>query len=200
MDFKFEYMDTKGRLNTINELYKLNTTKDISISDIIKTYNPSSEEELLAIITPEKIVELGKQLYNAAIKENHQTTLQECINYQYSLFIVNSMKGFLQEKQFHKLYPNAKQTPSDIDAKYSTDFVLDLKNKIILINIKPESYMRSTNEARIAVREINRKKMNKFKSKLEFKYPDKSVYTINIIYNYYKEWLNLENLDYLIDK
>jgi Holliday junction resolvase-like predicted endonuclease len=181
---RYTYIKTGGSLNPINEKYKINSilNNGKSMSEIIRTHKPKDEEELLSIITEEKIDKLGKQLFDAAIKEGITTTIEECQNYQYSLNIVNSYRGFKIEKNvLQYLIDNnvkAKEMTPEMDIKYNIDIVASDDNTILGIQVKPISYLYCSDK----IKNINKKKNNDFKLFLQEKFPNKIIKTTNVYY------------------
>lgn len=177
MKTKFNYIITGGDLNKINEKYYLNSVSNVgfSMSGLMNTIRPKTEEELLDIITEDVVLRLGKQLYDAASKEQFKTTVEECINYQYSLLVVNSFRGFKMEKEAIKIFNEkgikTKEVTAEQDNMYAVDLVIKHKDKIYGIQVKPDSYMNQSDK----VKNINKKKNNLFNEK----------YNSRVLYLYY---------------
>jgi hypothetical protein len=182
------YIKTGGELNHINEKYGINNPKKcgFSMNNIINNNKFDSEEDLLNFIGKDKIQQYGKKLFEASIQENYQSSLEECINFQYSLFVVNSFKGFKMENKAYELFKqnyNVKKATSDIDCNYSVDLVIKHNDTIYGIQVKPVSYINMPKHKK----EINIVKNNRFKTK----------YNAKVLYLFYspnEEFTNIETI------
>jgi hypothetical protein len=106
---------TGGELNKLNGDYGISAPyKSVPVMKLIKNHRPKSKEELYQLIKThfEKdcscgvksqgtVEDFGKNLYEAQIKawQKYKYTLQECIQWEYDLFVVQSLKGTLIENK-----------------------------------------------------------------------------------------------------
>jgi hypothetical protein len=106
---------TGGELNNLNGDFGISAPyKSVPVMKLIKNHRPKSKEELYQLIKThfEKdcscgvksqgtVEDFGKNLYEAQIKawQKYKYTLQECIQWEYDLFVVQSLKGTLIENK-----------------------------------------------------------------------------------------------------
>lgn len=117
----------------------------------------------------------------------HKYTLQECITWEYHLFVTQSLKGnFIENKAKDILSKELKElTIEDVDNYYDEELRIDFEIKgsgktIAGIQVKPSSYNKVRKEVQF---------MNKHRNKL-VSYPVFYLY-----YNYdSEEFLNLSDI------
>jgi hypothetical protein len=194
---------TGGPLNKLNGTYGISApSKSVPVMRLIKIHKPKSKEELVKLIKSHSqkecscgiksqgsIEDFGNNLYDVQIKAwgKHKFSLKECINWEYNLFIVQSLKGnHIEEKAKNEM--GVKLDPIKIidaekylDEEIRIDLEVRKKGKLIAgIQVKPSSYhfMRK-----------NVKQMNQYRNSL-VKYPIFYLY-----YNYNsEEFFNVENI------
>ncbi|MDW8203513.1 MAG: MjaI family restriction endonuclease [Cytophagales bacterium] len=104
---------TGGELNGLNGKYGISAPyKSVPVMKLIKEHRPKSKEELYELIKQHyentcscgvksqgTVEDFGKNLYEAQIKEwgRYKYSLQECIQWEYDLFVIQSLKGTLVE-------------------------------------------------------------------------------------------------------
>lgn len=159
---------------------------------LIKNHKPKSYSELEILIeyhylnecycgvkSTGTVFDFGKNLYEAQMEFWHEYkfTLKECIEWEYNLFIYNSLKGSKMEnkakfeikKRLSTEYI-VEKTDQITDEEYRVDIWIHKNNKIILgIQVKPKTYKYMRNEVKFS--NINRNK--------KFKYPVKYLYYDN---------------------
>ncbi len=106
---------TGGELNGLNRKYGISAPyKSVPVMKLIKEHRPKSKEELYELIKQHyentcscgvksqgTVEDFGKNLYEAQIKEwgRYKYSLQECIQWEYDLFVIQSLKGTLVENK-----------------------------------------------------------------------------------------------------
>jgi hypothetical protein len=154
---------TGGELNKLNGKYGISApNKSVPVIKLIKSHKPQSKEELVrlikehftdkcgcGIISQGTIEDFGKNLYETQIKEwkEYRYSLQDCIKWEYNLFVVQSLKGSIVEEKakniISKLLPNLQVEDANnyYDEELRIDLNIKLNNKIIVgLQIKPNSY------------------------------------------------------------
>lgn len=194
---------TGGELNRLNGKYGISAPdKSVPVMKLIKVHKPKSNEMLVSLIKEHSekkcecgirsqgtIEDFGNNLYNVQMQEwgRYKYTLQECINWEYNLFVIQSLKGNLIEEKAKNIL-SAKF--NDLDICYANDFYdeefrIDLEIKhsgktVAGIQVKPSSYK--------MVRQ-NVKSMNKYKN---------SLVDFPVFYLYYdydsEDFLNLSDI------
>lgn len=106
---------TGGELNGLNGKYGISAPyKSVPVMKLIKEHRSKSKEELYELIKQHyentcscgvkslgTVEDFGKNLYEAQIKEwgKYKYSLQECIQWEYDLFVIQSLKGTLVENK-----------------------------------------------------------------------------------------------------
>lgn len=106
---------TGGELNILNGKYGISAPdKSIPVMKLIKEHKPKSKEELVTLIknhylyrcdcgikSKGTIEDFGRNLYVSQLSEwgKYKHSLEECINWEYNLFVVQSLKGNTMEKK-----------------------------------------------------------------------------------------------------
>jgi hypothetical protein len=160
-------MKTGGFLNFINGKYGISAPfKSVPVMKLIRAHKPKSHSELENLIfehsgtskctLPEcgvksqgSIEDFGRNLYEAQRKETgeHKHTLEECIEWEYALFVRNSLKGDQMENQVADLVKRSnmakevRMATEKEDCEYRIDLVCKKEDgSIFAIQVKPESY------------------------------------------------------------
>jgi len=154
---------TGGELNKLNGDYGISAPgKSVPVMKLIKNHQPKSKDELYQLIewhyknncfcnikSQGTVKDFGKNLYEAQIKEwqKYKHTLQECIQWEYDLFITQSLKGALIENRAKEILQNKLQNLIVIEADGFVDEELRIdlivcKHDLEMcgIQIKPETY------------------------------------------------------------
>lgn len=193
---------TGGELNLLNGKYGISAPhKSVPVMKLIKTHQPKSKDELYELIkyhfenncpcgikSKGTIEDFGKALYKVQLKEwgTCKYTLQQCIQWEYDLFILQSLKGTnIEEKAllyFQKnmacVNINAKKAEGFVDEELRIDLII-FKNNIEIcgLQVKPISF----NNIRRGIIDFNKKANSKW---------GKPVY-----YLFYDENENFTNMD-----
>jgi len=133
------------------------------VMKLIKTHNPKSKEALVQLIEYHKlnkckcgivstgtVFEFGERLYESQKKYwgEYKYSREQCIQWEYDLFIVQSLKGGRLEKEAMKLLQKSlinrtiEEAQGYLDEHYRVDLVVCDNNKKILggIQVKPNTY------------------------------------------------------------
>ena len=191
---------TGGALNELNGKMGVSAPKNsVPVMKLIKVHKPKSKQELVSLIefhyknkcecgikSQGTIEDFGKNLYNAqqTYWGEIRFSLKECKQWEYDLFIVQSLKGGLIEKKVLTVLNQKLVTAKVIEAKGYLDEELrvDLlvqKNKTPLcgIQIKPATFLLMREE----VISFNKKANEKWRKP--------------VLYLYYNEDESFKNLD-----
>jgi len=154
---------TGGPLNKLNGDCGISAAENsVPVQKLIRIHNPSSREELVDLIKKhhEKncecgikskgtIEDFGNNLYEAQKTEwgEYKFSREECIEWEYHLFVTQSLIGNTIEKDVKKVLENKlsnftiEDSGSYYDEELRIDLVIKRENKIIVgIQVKPESF------------------------------------------------------------
>jgi hypothetical protein len=194
---------TGGELNALNGKYGISAPyKSVSVMQLIKAHQPQSKAELYDLISfhyqndcfcgvksKGTVEDFGKNLYQAQLKEwnTHKYSLQQCILWEYNLFVVQSLKGAtLEKKALSALQTRLKgfevgEAEGFWDEELRIDLVVSRGAELMCaVQVKPITF----NFMRQSVIDFNKKANQKW---------SKPVY-----YLYYNQDLEFSNLDQLI--
>jgi len=156
---------TGGELNELNGKMGISDPKkSVPVMKLIKTHNPKSKDALVDLIKYHKInkcecgvistgtvKEFGERLY--ASQEvywgSKKYTLKECIQWEYDLFIIQSLKGGNIEKKAIKNLNNSlnesfiiEEAEGYLDDELRVDIIVYDINKNIIggIQVKPKTF------------------------------------------------------------
>lgn len=156
--------DTGGLLNTLNGKMGISSPyNSVPVIKLINTHRPKSYDELEQLIeyhylndcpcgikSKGTVYDFGRNLYESQIKyfKDYLFTLEECVQWEYDLFIVNSLKGSKMEKLARNevrkaISPRCKveKTERVIDEEYRIDLEIMRDGEILLgVQVKPYSY------------------------------------------------------------
>ena len=106
---------TGGELNHLNGKFGISAPfKSVPVMKLIKEHRPKSKDELCELIkyhhennckcgvkSQGTVEDFGKKLYEAQIEEwgRYKYSLQDCTQWEYDLFVVQSLKGTLVENK-----------------------------------------------------------------------------------------------------
>lgn len=196
---------TGGELNELNGKMGIsNPSTSVPVMKLIKIHNPKSKEALVQLIEYHKnkkctcgiistgtVKEFGERLYESQKKYwgNYRYTLEECIQWEYDLFVVQSLKGGIMEKNalmlLQKLLENfiVKETQGYLDDELRIDLIIrDLNNNTIGgIQVKPKTFSNMRSEVLFMQKKQNQK----------WPYP--------VWFLFYNKNSEFENLDLLIN-
>ena len=142
---------TGGELNQLNGDYGISApNKSVPVMKLIKIHSPKSKDELYEQIkfhfenecscgvkSQGTVEDFGKNLFNAqqAAWGKKKYSLQECIQWEYDLFVVQSLKGKLVEEKAIELL---REKLNDYKISEADGFV-DEELRVDLIVTKNES-------------------------------------------------------------
>lgn len=182
--------NTGGLLNVLNGKMGISAPhRSVPVIKLINKHNPKSYDELETLIEYHYLIDcecgiksqgtvydFGKNLYNAQREYwgENKFTLEECIKWEYDLFIINSLKGSKMENkaiiELKKELPSKytiTNSESFIDEEYRVDLEIKKENKIVLgIQVKPISYKFT----RYEVKSFNKIRNSQYKNKVEYLY------------------------------
>jgi hypothetical protein len=129
---------------------------------LIKEHNPKSKDELAELIkfhyenncrcgvkSQGTVEDFGKNLYEVQLKEwgTHRHSLQDCIQWEYDLFVVQSLKGTLVEdnalSELRALLPelSVEKAEGYVDEELRIDLIISKDgNEICGVQVKPETF------------------------------------------------------------
>ena len=196
---------TGGELNYLNGKYGISApNKSVPVMKLIKVHQPKSPDELKKIIeyhfknncecgikSKGTIEDFGKNLYNAQKEEwgEYRYSLEECIEWEYNLFVINSLIGNKMEqnaiKALKEKFPNLKirESSDKEDEDFRVDLVVKNSNKILCgIQVKPESF----NYVRKSIIYFNKNANQNF--------------SVDVYYLFYNDDMKFVNLDEISEK
>ena len=157
--------NTGGLLNILNEKKRISSVRNsLPVMKLISIHKPKTKRELVELIeyhyyndcpcgikSKGTIEDFGKNLYDAQLDYwgEYKFTLQECIQWEYDLFVTNSLKGaYMENKAEETLTENLPVgfTVSDVSDVTDVNYRVDLEVKwfdsvIFGVQVKPVSYM-----------------------------------------------------------
>ncbi len=156
---------TGGELNLLNGKYGISApSNSVPVMKLIRAHRPKSKDELYGLIqyhfettcecgikSKGRIEDFGKRLYEVQQKEwgNYKYSLKECIQWEYDLFVVQSLKGnIIENRACHILQKilkavelNVQIAEGFIDEELRVDLlVLKTSKNICGIQIKPHTF------------------------------------------------------------
>ncbi|MDC6467598.1 MjaI family restriction endonuclease [Flavobacteriaceae bacterium] len=155
---------TGGELNELNGKMGISDPKrSVPIMRLIRNHKPKSKDALVQLIEYHKnnkcdcgvirtgtVLEFGERLYDSQIKYwgEQRYTLAQCIQWEYDLFVVQSLKGGMMEKKalimLQKELPNLyfEEAEGYLDDELRVDLLVFDKNKNIKggIQVKPKTF------------------------------------------------------------
>ena len=196
---------TGGPLNELNGKMGISApSNSVPVMKLIRIHKPKSKDELVELIkyhyendcecgikSQGTVEDFGKNLYNAQIKYwgEYRYSLKECIQWEYDLFVIQSLKGNVIEKKVQKYLSNKledydiEQAQGYLDEDLRIDIIIKKQKNIIAgIQVKPATFLLMREEIITFNKEANEK----------WNYP--------VFYLYYNEDESFKNLDDLINK
>lgn len=192
-----------GALNELNGKMGISAPgKSVPVMKLIRMHSPRSKEELVALIewhfknhcecgvvSHGTIASFGKNLYHSQLLywKEYRFTLQQCMQWEFDLFITQSLKGGIVEKkamlQLKQLLPQLSISESQgfLDEELRIDLLIQ-KNLTIIggIQIKPLTFLKMRREVILYNRDANKK------------------WGKPVLYMYYDEQENFIDLDTLV--
>lgn len=160
---------TGGPLNLLNGKMGISAPhRSVPVMKLIRFHNPKSKKELedlisthaslqckCGIVSKGSVVNFGENLFKAQMEHwgEYRYSLKECIQWEYDLFVSQSLKGGLMEKLAIKnlktLLPQFVFTESDgyIDEELRIDITVEMNKNIFAgIQVKPSTYLKMRSE------------------------------------------------------
>jgi len=196
---------TGGPLNELNGKKGISAaSRSVPVMKLIKTHLPKSKDELVDLIkyhyentcscgirSQGTIEDFGQNLYHAQIPHwgEIRYSLKDCIQWEYDLFVVQSLKGGIVEKKSMAVLSNllkdytVTEAVGYLDEELRIDLVISKKGEEICgIQVKPSTFRQMRREV-ITFNKNANKKWNK-----------------PVFYLYYDENEEFENLIELVKK
>lgn len=172
---------TGGELNELNGKMGISDPKrSVPVMRLIKSHNPKSKDALVQLIDYHKendcscgvkstgtVREFGERLYNSQMQYwgKIKYTLEECIQWEYDLFVVQSLKGGLIEKAaISKLkaeFPNliVEEAEGYLDDELRIDIVILKPDRSVLggVQVKPKTFNSMRPEVLFMQHNLNKK-------------------------------------------
>ncbi len=192
---------TGGELNLLNGKYGISAPKkSVPVMKLIKVHNPKSKAELYELINShfEKtcacgikskgtVTDFGKNLYESQIKEwgKYKYTLKQCIQWEYDLFVTQSLKGKniektacdLLNKILSALTLKVVYSEGYTDEELRVDLIIKNNNNAICgIQVKPLTF----NKMREGVILFNKKANQKWGKPVFYLFYDKNEKIVNV--------------------
>ena len=161
---------TGGELNLLNGKMGIsNPRTSVPVMKLIKEHQPKSKDALVELIEYHKInkckcgvvstgtvKEFGERLYKSQIEYwgSYKYTLAQCIQWEYDLFVIQSLKGGLIEKNainyFNKTVNSHvfEEAEGYLDDELRIDIIIYNKTKNIVggIQVKPKTFKNMRSE------------------------------------------------------
>jgi hypothetical protein len=195
--------DTGGPLNELNGKMGISAPfKSVPVMKLIRAHNPKSKEELVelikwhsantcecGVVSQGTVESFGKNLYDSQTKYwgEIRYRLQDCIQWEYDLFVVQSLKGGIVEK---KAITELVKKVSDF-AFEEADSFLDEELRIDLVIKK-----NGTKVGGIQVKPLTFRKMRK--EVITFNKVANQKWGKAVFYLYYDDKENFVNVDELV--
>ena len=196
---------TGGPLNELNGKMGISApSNSVPVMKLIRIHKPKSKDELVELIkyhyendcecgikSQGTVEDFGKNLYNAQIKYwgEYRYSLKECIQWEYDLFVIQSLKGNVIEKKVQKYLSNKfedydiEQAQGYLDEDLRIDIIIKKQKNIIAgVQVKPATFLLMREEIITFNKEANKK------------------WDYSVFYLYYNEDESFKNLDDLINK
>jgi hypothetical protein len=171
---------TGGPLNELNGKMGISAPQNsVSIMKLIRAHQPKSKQELVDLIkyhfkrtckcgvkSRGTVFDFGKNLYHAQLKYwgEYRYSQQQCIQWEYDLFIVQSLKGNTLEKKaaailLHRL-PDlcVSEVEEFLDEELRIDLAVKNSRAILCgIQVKPVSFLAMRSEVILFNKNANEK-------------------------------------------
>jgi site-specific DNA-methyltransferase (adenine-specific) len=190
---------TGGELNRLNGKYGISAPENsVPVMKLIRTHNPKSRSELHELIRNHHISEckcgiksqgtvedFGENLFQSQLSEwkEYKYSLKNCIQWEYDLFVCQSLKGNIIEKKAVSLLNNKLReltfTEADgfLDEELRIDILIKKKSNILGgIQVKPDSY----HNVREGIRMRNSSSNEKFGKPVYYLFYDKNENFVNV--------------------
>lgn len=156
--------NTGGLLNILNEEKKISSAyNSVPIIKLIRKHKPQTKSELKELIefhyihkcecgirSKGTIEDFGRNLYESQLEYwgEYKFSLNECIQWEYDLFITNSLKGEYMEgkavEELKKILPSiftVNEVSNVVDINFRVDVEVRWCDFLVFgVQVKPESY------------------------------------------------------------
>lgn len=191
---------TGGLLNELNGKMGISAPhRSVPVMKLIKFHRPQSKSELEHLIqwhsknvcscnvkSKGSVIDFGLNLYHSQLPYwgEIKFSIQECIQWEYDLFVSQSLKGGVLERQalkmLSKALPELKFTEAIglLDEDLRIDLIVaDLNNDVVAgIQVKPQSY----NYMRTEIKAFNKKANKKWNKPVLYLFYDETQQWINL--------------------
>lgn len=160
---------TGGPLNELNGKMGISApNRSVPVMKLIRIHRPKSKDELVELIknhyekececrikSQGTIEDFGKNLYRSQIKYwgEYRYSLRDCIQWEYDLFIIQSLKGNLIEKKAIQIliqelpHYSIEEAEGYLDEELRIDILVKIDNKEICgIQVKPSTFNKMRSE------------------------------------------------------
>ena len=154
---------TGGELNKLNGDYGISAPhKSVPVMKLVRVHKPKSKDELCELIkyhyendcscgikSRGTVEDFGANLYEAQIRAwgKHKYSLQDCMQWEYDLFVIQSLKGILIESKAKKVLQKScskfqiTEAEGYLDEELRVDLLIKRNNKEIGgIQVKPLTF------------------------------------------------------------
>lgn len=192
--------DTGGLLNILNEKKRISSVRNsLPVMKLISIHKPKTKSELVELIeyhyyndcscgikSKGTVEDFGKNLYDAQLDYwgEYKFSLEECIQWEYDLFVTNSLKGAYMESKAEELLSEKLPvgfTVSDVSDVIDVNYRVDLEVKwfdsvIFGVQVKPVSYMNMD----YAIKQTNVILNNRYSREVRYLYYNDDEEFINV--------------------
>jgi len=171
---------TGGPLNILNGKMAISAPQNsVPVMKLIRVHQPKSKQELVDLIkrhhqhdcdcgvkSQGSVYDFGKNLYRAQLKYwgEYRYTMQECIQWEYDLFIVQSLKGNSLEKRAADMLArrlphfSIAEAEGYLDEELRIDIIVKWKKDDLCgVQVKPASFVKMRSEVIAFNRAANEK-------------------------------------------
>lgn len=171
---------TGGPLNELNGKMGISAPhRSVPVMKLIRIHKPKSKDELVELIknhyekececgikSQGTIEDFGKNLYKSQIKYwgEYRYSLRDCIQWEYDLFIIQSLKGNLIEKKAIQIliqelpHYSIEEAEGYLDEELRIDILIKIDNKEKCgIQVKPSTFNKMRSEVILFNKTANEK-------------------------------------------
>lgn len=190
---------TGGPLNELNGKMGISAPfRSVPVMKLIKTHRPKSKQELVELISDHytqncecgirshgTIEDFGRNLYEAQLKYwgDNRYSLRDCIQWEYDLFVIQSLKGSLIEKKALQILtqnlPNCliEEAEGYLDEELRIDLLVKIDTRVNCgIQVKPNTF----NNMRSEVISFNKNANKKWDNPVFYLFYDDNENFLNI--------------------
>lgn len=190
---------TGGPLNELNGKMGISAPyKSVPVMKLIKTHRPKSKQALVELIryhfinscecgirSRGTVEDFGKNLYEAqrCYWGEYRYSLRDCIQWEYDLFVVQSLKGSLIEKKARQILSRKlpgyaiEEAEGYLDEELRIDLLVKFENRIKCgIQVKPDTF----NKMRSGVISFNKAANEKWDRPVLYLFYDRNENFLNL--------------------